>query len=154
MHWHLLCYHFISNIPSKSADANAWACAQNTMWAGAGRGGRGCASPFPSLSLLIRRVGDYLWLASDMQDAPRCWLLGCRSSQELGFLLELDQNGPQGPSWLWLSMWHGSAMNHEELVGVVSMNACWNWAHRKIQMSVMAHHLVGLFCVFTKSPDS
>lgn len=31
MHWHLLCYHFISNIPSKSADANVSACVQNTI---------------------------------------------------------------------------------------------------------------------------
>lgn len=38
MHWHLLCYHFISNIPSKSADANVSACVQNTIPSALGTG--------------------------------------------------------------------------------------------------------------------
>lgn len=36
MHWHLLCHHFISNIPSKSADANVSVCVQNTIPSGPG----------------------------------------------------------------------------------------------------------------------
>lgn len=53
MHWHLLCYHFISNIPSKSADANTSACVQNIIWAGVGRLRRDRTSPLPFFFLLV-----------------------------------------------------------------------------------------------------
>ena len=54
-------------------------------------------------------LGEYL-TCNGPQDAG-CW--DYRGSQELGFLLQLEQNRPQGPSCLWLSLCYGSAVNQE-----------------------------------------
>lgn len=146
MHWHLLCYHFISNIPSKSADANASACVQNTIWAGVGRPERNRTSPLPSAFLLVlsgELHSENIWhamgpkmLVVGITEAPRNLAFSCSWSK-------IGHRAPLGCGWACAM---GLPWTKKALIGVVSLLGCWNWAHMKTQMSPTAHPLEGLIC--------
>lgn len=66
-------------------------------------------------------------------------------------------------SWIWVKIGFRASPGRDwacgmglrwtkKALGGMSMMACWNWAHMKIQMSVMAPHIESLTCIFPEFP--
>lgn len=66
-------------------------CAEYNV-GGGGEAGKGLHKSFAFFFPSGLKVGNYTWIAFEMQWARRCWWLGLQGSQELGFLLEMDEN--------------------------------------------------------------